>query len=95
MQREREVINSADSGYDSAARARWRPSHGYSPEQAGSKVYTQVSNEALCLVVQQLGDDESYFLWQIRARMDDMIGNGVIEGRPPRDTLALGDMIDF
>lgn len=44
------------------------------------------------------GGEEGYFyaniLWRIRARMDDMIGNGVIYGRPARATLALGDEID-
>ncbi|MOA24329.1 hypothetical protein D3C78_1450020 [compost metagenome] len=48
--------------------------------------------------MQQLGGKEGYFyaniLWQIRARMDDMIGNRVVYGRPQRDTLEVGDVVD-
>jgi len=98
LQREREVVDYADWGYDPAAQARWRPGYGYYPKQAGCTLETQASSAALWRVVQQLGGEEGYFyaniLWQIRARMDDMIGNGVVYGRPPRDTLALGDVVD-
>ncbi len=49
-------------------------------------------------MVQQIGGKEGYFygnpLWKIRARMDDMIGGGVVYGRPERETLELGDLID-
>ncbi|MFV8983416.1 DUF2867 domain-containing protein [Serratia fonticola] len=98
LRREDEVVDSADWGYDPEARARWRPGYGFYPKHAGCEVDTQASSEALWYVVQQLGGKEGYFyaniLWQIRARMDDMIGNGVVYGRPQRDTLEIGDLVD-
>ncbi|MFV8979619.1 DUF2867 domain-containing protein [Serratia fonticola] len=98
LRREDEVVDSADWGYDPEARARWRPGYGFYPKHAGCEVDTQASSEALWHVVQQLGGKEGYFyaniLWQIRARMDDMIGNGVVYGRPRRDTLEIGDLVD-
>ncbi|MFI8417767.1 DUF2867 domain-containing protein [Serratia sp. NPDC078593] len=98
LRRENDVVDSADWGYDPEARARWRPGYGFYPKQAGCTLDTQASAAALWHVVQQLGGKEGYFyaniLWQIRARMDDMIGNGVEYGRPPRETLEVGDVID-
>ncbi|CAI1517585.1 SDR family oxidoreductase [Serratia quinivorans] len=98
LQREEEVVDSADWGYDPEARARWRPGYGFYPKQAGCSVETQASSQALWHTVQQLGGKEGYFyaniLWQIRARMDDMIGNRVVYGRPQRDTLEIGDVVD-
>ncbi|WMT16552.1 DUF2867 domain-containing protein [Serratia fonticola] len=98
LRREDEVVDSADWGYDPEARARWRPGYGFYPKHAGCELDTQASSEALWHVVQQLGGKEGYFyaniLWQIRARMDDMIGNGVVYGRPQRDTLEVGDLVD-
>lgn len=92
------MVDSADWGYDPAARARWRPGYGYYPKQAGCSLDTAATREALWQTVQQLGGEEGYFyaniLWRIRARMDDMIGNGVVYGRPARASLALGDEID-
>lgn len=98
LRREDEVVDSADWGYDPEARARWRPGYGFYPKHAGCAVETQASNDALWHVVQQLGGKEGYFyaniLWQIRARMDDMIGNGIVYGRPERETLEIGDLVD-
>ncbi|AHG21927.1 hypothetical protein Z042_21670 [Chania multitudinisentens RB-25] len=98
LRREDEVIDSADWGYDPEARARWRPGYGFYPKQAGCTLDTQASSAALWHVVQQLGGKEGYFyaniLWQIRARMDDMIGNGIVYGRPQRETLEIGDLVD-
>ncbi len=98
LRREDEVIDSADWGYDPEARARWRPGYGFYPKHAGCALETQASSEALWHVVQQLGGKEGYFyaniLWQIRARMDDMAGNGIVYGRPQRDTLEVGDLVD-
>ncbi|CAI0956470.1 short chain dehydrogenase [Serratia fonticola] len=98
LRREDEVVDSADWGYDPEARARWRPGYGFYPKHAGCELDTQASSEALWHVVQQLGGKEGYFyaniLWQIRARMDDMIGNGIVYGRPQRDTLEVGDLVD-
>lgn len=98
LRREDEVIDSADWGYDPEARARWRPGYGFYPKQAGCALDTQASSAALWHVVQQLGGKEGYFyaniLWQIRARMDDMTGNGIVYGRPARDTLEVGDLVD-
>jgi uncharacterized protein YbjT (DUF2867 family) len=98
LRREDEVVDSADWGYDPEARARWRPGYGFYPKHAGCELDTQASSEALWHVVQQLGGKEGYFyaniLWQIRARMDDMIGNGIVYGRPKRDTLEVGDLVD-
>jgi hypothetical protein len=49
-------------------------------------------------IVQQLGGKEGYFyanaLWKLRARIDDLIGGRVVYGRPPRDSLKIGDKID-
>lgn len=49
-------------------------------------------------MVQQIGGKEGYFygnpLWKIRAWMDDIAGGGVVYGRPERETLAVGDLID-
>ncbi|WP_447877261.1 DUF2867 domain-containing protein [Serratia fonticola] len=98
LRREDEVVDSADWGYDPEARARWRPGYGFYPKHAGCELDTQASSEALWHVVQQLGGKEGYFyaniLWQIRARMDDMIGNGIVYGRPQRNTLEIGDLVD-
>ncbi|CAI1706851.1 SDR family oxidoreductase [Serratia fonticola] len=98
LRREDEVVDSADWGYDPEARARWRPGYGFYPKHAGCELDTLASSEALWHVVQQLGGKEGYFyaniLWQIRARMDDMIGNGIVYGRPQRDTLEVGDLVD-
>lgn len=98
LRREEEVTDSADWGYAPEARARWRPGYGFYPKQAGCMVETAASSEALWHVVQQLGGKEGYFyaniLWEIRARMDDMLGNGVVYGRPQRETLAVGDMVN-
>ncbi|MFZ1873427.1 MAG: DUF2867 domain-containing protein, partial [Chania sp.] len=98
LRREDEVIDSADWGYDPEARARWRPGYGFYPKHAGCTLDTQASSAALWHVVQQLGGKEGYFyaniLWQIRARMDDIAGNGIVYGRPARDTLEVGDLVD-
>ena len=98
LRREDEVIDSADWGYDPEARARWRPGYGFYPKQAGYALETQASSTALWHVVQQLGGKEGYFygniLWKIRARMDDMTGNGIVYGRPQRETLEIGDLVD-
>lgn len=98
LRREDEVVDSADWGYDPEARARWRPGYGFYPKQAGCQLYTTASSEALWHVVQQIGGKEGYFygnpLWKIRAWMDDIAGGGVVYGRPQRETLELGDLID-
>ncbi|MBW7982352.1 DUF2867 domain-containing protein [Enterobacillus tribolii] len=98
LKREQEVVNSADWGYDPEVRARWRPGYGFYPKHAGHEVSTTASRRALWHVVQQLGGKEGYFyanyLWAIRARMDDLAGGGVTYGRPARDTLQPGDLID-
>lgn len=98
LRREDEVVDSADWGYDPEARARWRPGYGFYPKQAGCQLYTTASSEALWHVVQQIGGKEGYFygnpLWKTRAWMDDIAGGGVVYGRPDRETLELGDLID-
>ncbi|MFW5385900.1 DUF2867 domain-containing protein [Yersinia sp. 2542 StPb PI] len=98
LRREDEVVDSADWGYDPEARARWRPGYGFYPKQAGCQLSTTASSEALWHVVQQIGGKEGYFygnpLWKVRAWMDDIAGGGVVYGRPERETLALGDLID-
>ncbi|SQI36220.1 Uncharacterised protein [Serratia plymuthica] len=38
--REKEVVDSADWGYDPEARARWRPGYGFYPKQAGCTLET-------------------------------------------------------
>ncbi|ELM3723920.1 DUF2867 domain-containing protein [Edwardsiella piscicida] len=98
LAREREVIDSADWGYDPQARARWRPGYGFYPKQAGCQIDTTASRRALWQVIQQIGGDNGYFfanlLWQIRARLDDLTGNRVVYSRPARPTLQIGDLID-
>ncbi|MGF2252073.1 DUF2867 domain-containing protein [Yersinia ruckeri] len=98
LRREDEVVDSADWGYDPEARARWRPGYGFYPKQAGCQLTTCASSEALWHVVQQLGGPEGYFygnpLWKTRAWIDDLVGGGVVYGRPDRPTLQPGDLID-
>ncbi|CNL06704.1 DUF2867 domain-containing protein [Yersinia aldovae] len=98
LRREDEVVDSADWGYDPEARARWRPGYGFYPKQAGCQLSTAASSEALWHVVQQIGGKEGYFygnaLWKTRAWMDDIAGGGVVYGRPERENLELGDLID-
>ncbi|UCQ49961.1 SDR family oxidoreductase [Edwardsiella ictaluri] len=98
LAREREVVDCADWGYDTQALARWRPGYGFYPKQAGCQIETSASRRALWHVVQQIGGDNGYFfanpLWQIRARLDDLTGNRITYGRPARQTLQIGDLID-
>jgi len=95
---EQQVLDSSDWHYDADARARWRPGYGYYPKQAGFKLETTASKAALWQVIQQLGGKEGYFyankLWQVRARIDDLLGGRVKYGRPDRPQLRLGDKID-
>lgn len=98
LRQEDQVVNSADWGYDPEARARWRPGYGFYPKQAGCTLETRASSAALWHVVQQIGGEEGYFyanaLWKTRAWMDDLAGGGVVYGRPQRDELQVGDLID-
>jgi uncharacterized protein YbjT (DUF2867 family) len=98
LRHEDKVVNSADWGYDPEARARWRPGYGFYPKQAGYQCSTTASSEALWHVVQQIGGKEGYFygnaLWKTRAWIDDIVGGGVVYGRPNREHLKLGDLID-
>lgn len=98
LRQEDQVVNSADWGYDPEARARWRPGYGFYPKQAGCALETSASSEALWHIVQQIGGKEGYFyanaLWKTRAWMDDLAGGGVVYGRPERDSLQMGDLID-
>jgi len=97
-QEEQQILDSSDWHYDADARARWRPGYGYYPKQAGFKLETSASKQALWQVVQQLGGKEGYFyankLWTVRARIDDLLGNRVVYGRPQRESLKVGDKID-
>ncbi|MEE3649627.1 MULTISPECIES: DUF2867 domain-containing protein [unclassified Brenneria] len=98
LQSEMESTQSADWGNDTEVRARWKPDYGFYPKQAGHSVTTPASSQALWRVVQQIGGKEGYFyanaLWKLRARLDDLSGNGVTYGRPDRPTLEIGDKID-
>ncbi|QPI44756.1 MULTISPECIES: DUF2867 domain-containing protein [Pectobacterium] len=98
LQSEMESVQQADWGDDTEVRARWKPNYGFYPKQAGHTMETTASSQALWQVIQQVGGKEGYFyantLWNIRARLDDLCGNGVTYGRPERPTLEVGDKID-
>ncbi|MEH0834947.1 DUF2867 domain-containing protein [Pectobacterium cacticida] len=98
LQSEMDSVQQADWGDDSEVRARWKPNYGFYPKQAGHSIETPASSQALWRVIQQIGGKEGYFyantLWAIRARLDDLCGNGVTYGRPARPTLEVGDKID-
>ncbi|WFC11530.1 DUF2867 domain-containing protein [Proteus mirabilis] len=95
---EEAALDDQDWGYSPEVRNRWKPGYGYYPKNAGCTVSTQASAAALWHVVQQIGGEQGYFygnaLWKTRALLDDLVGNKVTYGRPQRETLALGDMID-
>lgn len=95
---EKTALDNQDWGYDPVVRNRWKPGYGYYPKNAGYTLSTPASAEALWHTIQQIGGEQGYFyangLWKTRAIMDDILGNKVIYGRPSRETLALGDMID-
>ncbi len=95
---EEAALDDQDWGYSSEVRNRWKPGYGYYPKNAGCTVSTPASAAALWHVVQQIGGEQGYFygnaLWKTRALLDDLVGNNVTYGRPQRETLALGDMID-
>ena len=95
---EEAALDDQDWGYSPEVRNRWKPGYGYYPKNAGCTVSTPASAAALWHVVQQIGGEQVYFygnaLWKTRALLDDLVGNKVTYGRPQRETLALGDMID-
>ncbi len=95
---EEAALDDQDWGYSPEVRNRWKPGYGYYPKNAGCTVSTPASAAALWHVVQQIGGEQGYFygnaLWKTRALLDDLVGNNVTYGRPQRETLALGDMID-
>ncbi|MGK5744773.1 DUF2867 domain-containing protein [Proteus mirabilis] len=95
---EEAALDDQDWGYSPEVRNRWKPGYGYYPKNAGCTVSTPASAAALWHVVQQIGGEQGYFygnaLWKTRALLDDLVGNKVTYGRPQRETLALGDMID-
>lgn len=98
LQSEMESTQRADWGNDTEVRARWKPDYGFYPRQAGHTLSTPASSQALWQVIQRIGGKEGYFyanmLWNLRARLDDLCGNGVTYGRPDRPTLEIGDKID-
>lgn len=95
---EEAALDDQDWGYSPEVRNRWKPGYGYYPKNAGCTVSTPASAAALWHVIQQIGGEQGYFygnaLWKTRALLDDLVGNKVTYGRPQRETLALGDMID-
>lgn len=98
LQGEMESTQRAGWGNDTEVRARWKPDYGFYPKQAGHTLDTPASSQALWQVIQRIGGKEGYFyanmLWNLRARLDDLSGNGVTYGRPDRPTLEIGDKID-
>ena len=99
LESERHLANSQDWGYDALAHARWRPEYGYFPKQAGFTITTRASAAALWQVINQLGSQEhGYFfaniLWQIRGKMDLLVGHRLPAGRPTRPYLHPGDQVD-
>lgn len=98
LEEEKKLANSSDWGYDAQAFARWRPEYGFFAKQAGFTVQTPASLSALWEVVNQLGGKEGYFfgnvLWKTRAAMDLLVGHKLAKGRPAREMLQTGDMVD-
>lgn len=98
LEEEKKLANSSDWGYDAQAFARWRPEYGFFAKQAGFTVQTSASLASLWKVVNQLGGKEGYFfgnvLWKTRAAMDLLVGHRLAKGRPAREMLQTGDMVD-
>lgn len=98
LEEEKKLANSSDWGYDDQAFARWRPEYGFFAKQAGFTVQTSASLASLWKVVNQLGGKEGYFfgnvLWKTRAAMDLLVGHRLAKGRPAREMLQTGDMVD-
>lgn len=98
LEEEKKLANSSDWGYDAQAFARWRPEYGFFAKQAGFTVQTPASLSSLWKVVNQLGGKEGYFfgnvLWKTRAAMDLLVGHRLAKGRPAREMLQTGDMVD-
>lgn len=77
------------------------------PQWAGRKSYvderhlqTQASADQVFRVLRTIGGDAGYFawplLWKIRGLMDKATGGvGLLRGRRSRDSLALGDVVDW
>ena len=98
LEEEKKLANSSDWGYDAQAFARWRPEYGFFAKQAGFTVQTPASLASLWEVVNRLGGKEGYFfgnmLWNTRAAMDLLVGHRLAKGRPAREMLQTGDMVD-
>ena len=98
LQEEAALVNSADWGYDPQAFARWRPEYGFYAKQAGHRVQTLASAQALWEVINQIGGKEGYFfgnlLWKTRAGLDRLVGHKLAKGRPAAPYLAPGDAVD-
>lgn len=77
------------------------------PDWAGHRVYldqrtarTTASAERLFAVVERIGGEAGYFtfplLWKARGLMDKLAGGvGIRRGRRQRESLALGDVVDW
>ena len=77
------------------------------PQWAGRKIYidqrimeTQADPGDLYQVIGRIGGESGYFvlpsLWRIRGLMDKLSGGvGLLRGRRSRNTLALGDVVDW
>ncbi|WJV55514.1 DUF2867 domain-containing protein [Prodigiosinella aquatilis] len=98
LKNETDIVHNPEWGYDPEAKERWQPGYCFYPKQAGYNYKTGASSQALWQVVQQIGGKNGYFyadiLWQIRARIDDFCGNGVIYERPEHRALMIGDRIN-
>ncbi|HGJ5868213.1 DUF2867 domain-containing protein [Arsenophonus nasoniae] len=92
------AINKADWGSDPTLKTHWCTKYSYYPKDAGFTLTTTATSYTIWQIVQQIGGKRGYFyaniLWQLRARIDDLMRNKVKYGRPKRETLYLGDMID-
>lgn len=92
------LVNSSDWGYDPQAFARWRPEYGFYAKQAGHRVQTPASAEALWEVINRIGGEEGYFfgnlLWKTRVALDRLVGHKLAKGRPDAPHLATGDTVD-
>lgn len=98
LEDEHKLANSQDWGYDAQAFARWRPEYGYFPKQAGCTLKTSAELADLWQVVNQIGGKEGYFfgniLWKTRGYMDLLVGHRLAKGRPEREMLEVGDLVD-
>lgn len=100
VEQEGEFVRSNVWGFDPQALHRWQPGYGYFPKNAGAKITTNISKEALWKIIEKTGSrEEGYFfaniLWRTREWLDLFFGGGVpVRQSPPGPSLKVGDYVD-